>query len=99
MGPPFEEKFFFIDTDTLDEFGLRPNQLPDIRDADESGMPTIRGPGHNRLSLRRRKPDSTPTREATPPESSQNTGPSHSDGYPISQNRYITYHYNKGLAI
>ena len=83
----------------MDEFGLHPNQLPDIPDNDQSGMPTIRGPARSRLSLTRRKATSTVPRAPTPPESPQNTGPNNSDGYPISQDRYITNYYNKRLVI
>ena len=93
--PLFKGKCLLIDSDTLDAFGLRPNQLPDLLAdgvvRDQSGLPTIRGPRHSRLSLRSRQPTSTPRRESTEQENSQNTGPTQSDGYPISQARYLPH--------
>ena len=77
-----------LESDSLDSFGLRPNELPDIPPepptVDSSGLPNIRGPGRIRLSRSRRGQNQpAPAVTATPPNPPTAT----SDGYPTPQRR------------
>ena len=38
----------FLDTESLDSFGLPPNTLPDLPTEDTSGLPTIQPPPYER---------------------------------------------------
>ena len=89
----------FLDTESLDSFGLPPNTLPDLPVDDTSGLPTIRPPTvRNRLGLRRQRTAANPSTSSTvsapgsqvsPVRSQPVTSPQPSDGYPSTQTRYI----------
>ena len=52
----------FLDTESLDSFGLPPNTLSDLPGGDTSGLPTIRPPTvQNRLGLRRHRGAANPS--------------------------------------
>ena len=86
---PSHGNFFLkLESDSLDSFGLRPNELPDIPPepptVDSSGLPNIRGPKRRRLSRSRRGQNQpTPAVTPTPPNPPTAT----SDGYPTPQRR------------
>ena len=89
----------FLDTESLDSFGLPPNTLSDLRVDDTSGLSTIRPPTvRNRLGLRRQRTVVNPSTSSTVPApgsqvspviSQPVTSPQSSDGYPNTQTRYI----------
>ena len=86
---PTHGNFFLkLESDSLDSFGLCPNELPDIPPepptVDSSGLPNIRGPRRRRLSHSRRGQNQpTPAVTPTPPNPPTAT----SDSYPTPQRR------------
>ena len=87
----------FLDTESLDSFGLPPNTLPDLLGDDPSGLPTIRPSAvQNRLGLRRQRSAANPSTSSTvsapgpqvsPVRSQPVTSPQPSNGYPSTQTR------------